>query len=107
MKPERWQEIKEMVKEQFDVVYEGEEDLDPLPGSAEVIEFDGPQGSMRLEFVSKPKQVGRKVHTSTRIGGDSNEEILFSEDELVHHLVVLRFDEDEDDWVEVKNDLFS
>lgn len=107
MNEERWGTIKNAIKDQFEIEYEGVEELEDSPGQVEALEFEGPLGFMRVEYVTKPKTIGRKVHTSTRIGGDSREEILFSEDETVSHMKIYKFNEAEDDWDEVKEDLFD
>ncbi|MFH1426398.1 MAG: hypothetical protein ABIG66_03095 [Candidatus Kerfeldbacteria bacterium] len=107
MNEERWETIRASIKDQFEIEYEGTEDMEDSPGQAEVLEFEGPMGFMRVEFVTKPKTIGRKVHGSTRIGGDSREEIIFSEDEFVSHIQIFVFNDDTDEWDEVKKDLFE
>ncbi len=107
MKPERWEEIKRGITSQYEIEHEGEEKLDPPPGTAEVLEFDGPMGYMRVEYVTKPKTVGRKVHGSRRIGSESYEEKLYSEDETVSYLQIFTWDEDTEEWNEVEQELFS
>lgn len=105
MTPERWQEVKEMIRTQFSVEYEGVEELEH--GTAEVLEFEGPLGVMRAEYVSKSRQVGRKVLSSHRIGGAAHEELLFSKNETVQHLKLYTWDEAADDWKEIQQQLFS
>lgn len=107
MKPERWDEIKQMIKKQFEVEYEDTEQLEEVNGTCEIIEFDGPLGLMKVEFITKPKQLGRKVHASNRIGGGSREEILHSDSEMVSYLHVFTWDDDADDWKEIQQELFS
>lgn len=111
MMPDRWQEVKEMIHRQYDVEYEEVEDMknpigETILGSMEVLEFEGPLGFMRLEYSSKPRHLGRKVHTSARIGGEGYEEVLLSKDEMTHFLKVFRLNDD-DEWEEVKSNLFE
>ena len=111
MRPDQWKEIKEKIRSTFDVDYDDVEDIvipsgEKIPGTVEVIEFDGPQGLMRVEYTTKPKQVGRKVHTSTRIGAEGHEEIQLSDTETVNYLTVYKLNDD-DEWVKVDTELFS
>ena len=107
MKEERWEEVRDLIKKQFTIDYEGVEDLEDSPGSMEVMEFEGPLGLMRVEYVSKPRQIGRKVHGSKRIGAESREEVLFSDTDTVSHLLVYVHDDEEGTWNEMDADLFG
>ena len=59
MNQERWEEIQKKIKQSFEVSDEYDEDLDP--GQAEVLEFDGPAGKMKVRFVTKPKLLDKKT----------------------------------------------
>ena len=72
MTEDRWKDIRALVKERFRLIEEGEEQLEDSPGQIQFVEFEGPLGTMRCEFIVRPKVldkrgmgghgVGRKVH---------------------------------------------
>ncbi|MCD4760694.1 hypothetical protein K8R42_02235, partial [bacterium] len=64
MTNERWQEILANLRENFNISDEYEEDMDP--GTAEAVEFEGPQGKMKVRFVTKPKLLDKKTSYSNR-----------------------------------------
>lgn len=101
MTPERWQEVKEMIQRQYTVEYAETEELEGEPGSMEVLEFDGPLGFMRLEYVTQPRRTGRRVHSAGRPGSVSHEEVLYSTTENTQHLQVFAWNDNDERWVEV------
>ena len=74
-----------MAKENFEISNEGEEEIEDIPNSKlEFIEFDGPLGKMRLEFITKPKVLDKKTLYSGRIGSDVKVDYVYSEDNSYH-----------------------
>ena len=102
MTKERWQEIKVKIKNNFSVEAEYIEDLEP--GEAEVLEFDGPQGKMKVRFVTKPKMLDKKTMYSNRPGADIKVDYVYSEDEFVSYLEVFVWSEPQDDWQKLEGD---
>ncbi len=106
MIPDRWDEIKELVKNSFEVLNSGEEELEDIPNSKlEFVEFDAPIGKMRLEFITKPKVLDKKTLYSGRIGSDVKVEYVYSEDEMVYIFKAYKWDEDSDRWLEADFDI--
>ncbi len=106
MTKDRWQEIKKMVKIKFTVKEDYEEDLDP--GTAEVLEFEGPLGLIKAKFVERPKLLDKKTSFSNRIGSDVKVDYVFSETENVSHLELYLWSEIDDDWQKLDaNSLFE
>lgn len=101
MTRDRWEEIREMIRKQYEVEYEGVEELEGEPGSAEVIEFVGPASVMRLEYVTQPKQTGRRPHGVTRSGSMHNQEIMYSTTETMEHLKAFQWNEEDERWIEM------
>lgn len=102
MNDERWEQISTLIKNKFEVEDHGTEDLNP--GETEYYIFEGPLGKMRLERVVRPKLMDRKVHGSTRIGGTSHEEMIYSEDEKVSFIKAYKWEDDRNDWIEIDMD---
>jgi hypothetical protein len=100
MNEAKWEEIKNLAKKKFKVlneekVKEGEKEIDR-------IEFEGPLGRMKLEWVTKPKVLGVKTsHAAKRAGATAQKvEQVLSETEKVNYLkaYVLK----DENWVEME-----
>lgn len=74
MQDEKWQDILGKVKDNFEVLDENKEDLDPGPGFVEYIVFSGPLGKIRLERTTKPVVLEKKGIGSRRIGSQASVE---------------------------------
>ena len=111
MTEERWQEIKGMVKDNFEVLDMHAEPLpeEMGPGEVEIVEFNGPAGRIRLTWGTSQLVLDKKTIGSRRIGSDTTVEYVYSETEKVHKFKVFRFDPSQNDWVELetKGDTFS
>ena len=98
MNLERWERIKMMAKEKFKILSETEEEGVDGTGKVEMIEFDGPMGRMKLEFVSKPRILDKHTTFSNRIGSDVKVDYVYSEDEKTYRLNAYKWDEAENAW---------
>lgn len=96
MNKERWQEIKNQVKQNFELVDEYEEDLDP--GIAQVLEFVGPSGQTKVRFVSRPKLLDKKTSYSNRAGSDVKVDYVYSSEESVNYLEAFVWSDDNGAW---------
>lgn len=107
MTEEKWDQISLLIKDKFEVLAHDTEELDP--GELEYFEFEGPLGKMRLERTIRPKTEGSKMHTSTRIGAEGREEIIYSETETVSFINAFKWSDDLNDWQEIEagEDLFD
>ncbi len=103
MTPEKWKNILGTIKDNFAVEEQGREYLDEEGGiNVEYVVFVGPVGRMRLEFISKPMVLDKKTIYSRRIGSETKVEYVYSETERVYKLMVYRWDENEEEWVEME-----
>lgn len=96
MNIDRWKEIKINIKNTFDVIEEYEEDLDP--GTADVVEFDGPNGKMQIRFVTKPKMLDKKTSYSNRAGSAVKVDYVFSETEFTSHIEAYIWSDSDQEW---------
>lgn len=105
---EKWQDILGNIKDNFKYENESEEHLDDEGGvDIHSIEFQGPLGRMRLEYVSKPVILDKKTTYSKRIGSETQVDYVYSETEKSGKLMIYKWDESQDDWVEVDAEKFS
>lgn len=108
MQPEKWSSLVGNIKDKFPVKDSGGLHLEEEGGiDIEFIEFEGPIGLMRLEFISKPVVLDKKTVYSKRIGSETKVDYVYSNDEKSHKLAVYKWEDSRDDWIEVdENNLF-
>ena len=108
MNIEKWQSILGNIKDNFDFQGEGQEHLDEDGGiDIDFIEFKGPLGLMRLEFVSRPVVLDKKTTYSNRIGSETKVDYIYSPDEKSHRLNIFKWDEGINDWQEMDSKNFN
>jgi hypothetical protein len=106
MQKDKWLDTKSMVKEKFTVLEEGLEEIEDVPrGTVDFLEFDGPQGKMRLEFISTPVVLDKKTIYSKTGATASNVQYTYSEDEFVHRLEAYKWNNNTEDWEEISSPL--
>jgi hypothetical protein len=102
MSPEKWKSIKGRILDSFKNVEEAKEALEePAVGEKEILEFAGPLGRMRLEFITRPVVLDKVTHGSRRIGSEHGVEYIYSQDEFFHALHAYKWDDNSSDWLEI------
>ncbi len=96
MTPERWTQVQQLIREQYQVDDEYTDDLDP--GSAHCLEFSTPAAELKVCFIQRPKVLGKKTHYSHRGGGEVNVDYTFSDEESASHLEVSRWNLTSEAW---------
>ena len=108
MTPEKWTNTVNTIKDKFPVTDTGDTSIEEEGGiEIEYIEFEGPMGKMRLEFISKPVVLDRKTNYSKRIGSETQIDYIYSDSEKSHKMVAYKWSDYEDDWEEIESDMFS
>lgn len=108
MTEEKWKMIIGNVKDNFEVEDEGSEHIDDEGGvDVEYIIFQGPLGRMRLEFVTKPVVLDKKTTYSRRIGSETKIDYVYSETEKTSNMTAYKWDENDDNWVEIEAKMFD
>lgn len=108
MTPERWKIIIGNIKDNFEIEEEDTAHFDDEGGvDIEYVVFKGPLGKMRLEFVSKSIVLDKKTTYSRRIGSETKVEYIYSDDEKSHILAAYKWDDSQDDWVEIEAGTFA
>jgi len=103
MNPDRWQNLVAEAKLRFQLLDEGEEELENMPGSRKYIVFESPMGRLRLEFVTKPIVLDKKVIHSKRIGSEAKVEYTYSDSEVSTRMHAYRWNETINDWEEIRD----
>lgn len=97
---EKWLDLKDKISSNFKIEEYKKEPLKNGPDSvSEILIFNGPNGKIKLEWISKPKTLGEKTIYSGRVGADVKVEKVYSQDEKSEFLKVYRFIDD--DWQEI------
>lgn len=115
MSPEKWQDIKGMVKDKFSILEEKTQPLELKIGLAktqkigeiESIVFISPLGKIKLEYSTKPVILDKIEHYSKRMGASSNTEYILSDSEFVHRFEAYIWKNDLDDWQKFDFDDFG
>ncbi len=108
MTPEKWTNTVNNIKDKFPVKNEGELSIDEEGGiEIKFIEFDGPIGRMRLEFVSRPVIIDKKTNFSKRIGSETQVTYVYSNEERSHKLIAYKWNDYENDWEEIEAGTFD
>lgn len=103
MTDEKWEEIKEMVGKNFEVL---SNEILELPkergkGTKEELIFNGPLGKIKMEFIIKPLVLSKKTHYTKRMGTSAKVDYITSETEKVRTLLAYKWDMAGDNWVEI------
>ncbi len=106
MTKDKWLDLKDKVKERFDVEKEETNAFEDAPNSVcETLFFTSPFGKIKLEWISKPKVLNEKTVYSNRIGSNVKVEKIYSENERSEYIKAYKFDIDE--WEEINSDSFD
>ena len=108
MNQERWENLIDDIKDKFEVEEHDSKHLDEMGGTdIEFIVFKSPLGKVKLEYIVKPVVLDKKTNYSQRIGSETSVEYVYSENEKTSRLVAYKWDETENDWVEISADSFN
>lgn len=102
MTPERWEQVKRLLQDQFEIADEYDEQLDP--GSARCLECVSPLGTLKICFVTQPKLLDKKTNYSHRAGGETSVSYEYDPNEQTSHLEISRWDEASGSWQEMSPD---
>lgn len=101
MNDERWEELIYKISTKAGHLERDVQTQDDGRTTVETVVFDVGAGKMKLQRVSRPIVVDKKMRYSKRIGGDVTPEYVYSETEKTHRVTFYRWNEDESAWEEV------
>ncbi len=109
MTEDKWEEIKEMVSKNFQVIENEVFELsgDQGEGTREDLVFDGPLGKIKLEMIVKPLVLDKKTHYSKRMGTSAKVDYVTSDTEKVRTLLAYKWDPAGENWVEMDTAQFA
>lgn len=83
MTHDRWLDTLAKIKDTFPILAEGTEPREEGPGQVEFVEFNGPTGHMRLEFITHPVVIGKKAIGGKKVGAGSKVAYQYSDTDEV------------------------
>ena len=102
MTPQKWQQIKGMIQDNFsDANIVVEQLPEPEVGEIESVFFTGPLGKMKVECLTKPVILDKQTHGSRRIGSHHEVEYIYSETDFTYTLKAYKWDEGTNDWLAI------
>lgn len=111
---DRWEQLKENLKEKFEIQEQGSEDLlsesqDGIvkQGSAEFMVIKTPLGRIKLAYEKRPLVLGKKFIYSHRAGQSARTEYEFSDSEFTYKLKAYKWNDLDEEWVEIDAANFS
>jgi hypothetical protein len=103
MQKEKWLDIKDSLRDKFNIVEENKEIIEGIPNaSREIIIFASPMGKIKLVFEFKPRILDRKTLFSNRAGASMSVQYEYSDNEFVGDLRIFKWDDCEQDWVKAQ-----
>jgi len=106
MNDEKWEVLVTQIERKLKVLEKKVTTADEGRTKIETVVFQGPEGRMKLERISKPLVVDKKVHYSRRIGSQSSVEYVYSPTNKVHRVQLFRWSDAMREWEELKLDRF-
>jgi len=103
---DKWLEIKDKIKSNFEVLSELNEKDEERREDIETIEFKGPMGKMKAELITRPKVLDKKTQYSNRIGSSVSVDYVYSPDEVTYTFKVYQWNAAAEDWQEIKAEMF-
>ena len=108
MNPNKWENLIYLAEEKFGIDKQYAEDFvvaetsmgKKIMGRKEIVEFNSPLGRIRLEKVSRPRVIDKKVLHTKRIGGKTAVDFVYSEEDLVVEIKIYKQKSDAD-WEEI------
>jgi len=101
MNDQRWEEVLRRLDKLFgDLEFDEVED-EETHAVTETVVWSGPQGKMKLARTTRPLVVDKKTHFSSRIGGGTHVEYIYSKTETTSRVRLFRWKEALADWEEI------
>jgi len=101
MTDEKWLDAKSKIREKFEIVEEGKEDLNEMEGRGfrEFVIFNGPLGKMKIERTVKAIVLDKKTFGSKRMGSQATVEYIYSDTEKSSKFKAYKWSDN--NWIEL------
>lgn len=99
MTDDKWETLLEQIQRKFGLEAHTQNEPVEEGGTREVVIFKTPSGKMKLERISRPLVLDKKVHYSKRASAGRNVEYVYSPTEKTHRERLFRWSGA--DWDEI------
>jgi len=101
MNDQRWEEVLKRLDRLFgDLEFDEVEDEETRTVVESVV-WNSPQGRLKLTRTTRPLVIDKKTHYSSRIGGGTHVEFVYSETETTSRVRLYRWEEPAGSWEEI------
>jgi hypothetical protein len=108
MNPSKWEQLVFLAEEKFGITKREKEkfevselsDGSKIMGEKEIVEFESPLGKIKMEKITRPKVVDKKVLHTKRIGGRVAVDYVYSPNEKVEEVNIYSQNES-GEWGEI------
>lgn len=108
MTKDKWLNIVDMVEGKFGIEEDYKEALgDDVPGEKHVIEFNGPMGKIKLEWIEKARLKDVKTLYSDRIGSGVKVNKVYDEEDQINYMNAYKWDEAGEKWKRINAEVFE
>lgn len=109
MNSNKWEDIIYQIEEKFGIgdrrtekfIIAEQHTGEKIYGQKEIVEFQGPLGKIKLEKVSQPKVVDKKILSSKRIGGKAAIDYIYSDEDKSEYVKIYKWDDITNQWTEI------
>jgi len=101
MNDQRWEEVLRRLDKMFGDLQFDEVEEEETQTVVESVTWLSPQGRMKLTRTTRPLVVDKKTHYSSRIGGGTHVEYVYSKTESTSRVRLYRWSELGNDWEEI------
>ena len=113
MNDEKWFDLKDSIKEKFEILEDKKEDLiidtgkdQQKLGTIDVLVCQTPMGKIKLERTNKPVVFDKKVQYHRRKEG-SKIEYVYSDTEWTHRLEAYKWNDNDNEWQKIDASSFA
>ena len=113
MTDEKWFDLKDSIKEKFEILEDKTEDLmidteegQKKLGTTNILISQTPMGKIKLERMNKPVVLDKKVQYHRKKEG-SKVEYTYSDTEWTHRLEAYKWDNDDQEWQKIDASSFA
>jgi len=108
MNPGKWEKLVFLAEENFGIDKKEKQEIEvdelangkKIMGERETIEFKSPLGRIRIEKISRPKVIDKKVLRAKRIGSNAVVDYVYSPDEKTMEMNIFQYAEN-GEWEEI------
>lgn len=110
MNDEKWGDVVNLIEQKFEVLDKTKEENpigddfgeEKATEKIETIIFNGSLGKIKVERTTRPIILDKKSHYTKRMGTSAQTEIIYSKDEFSHKFKAYKWDDIDNDWVEIE-----